>query len=126
MFDPNTDRDRERMHCGFLDAREWREPMILQPHPGRVLHTNMVCAKPDGDFEGVEWTEDVCPGWAVRQAQVVEIAQAYQAYDKGELQSAFPEPSNVLIEGVLEMQNAIATYDRVRTTEMRKRAERNG
>lgn len=121
MFEHNSDTDRERMHCGFIDASNWREPMILQPHPNRILPTNRICKR--SEFEGVEWTEDVCPGWAVRQPLIAEIAQAYQAYDKGELSTMFPDPSNVLTEGVLEMQNAVATYEQVRTSELSKKAE---
>lgn len=45
----------------------------------------------------------VCPGWLQRQPAVVEVAQAWRAFDKGCLGDVFPDPPAVLIEGLLLM-----------------------
>lgn len=81
---------------------------------------------------GVEWAEDrdgekfpnVCPGWAVRQPVVVEACQAYQAFSKQAFDSMYPDPSQALCEGVIELSRAFDEYTRQQTAAANERSKR--
>ena len=70
----------------------------------------------------VEWAEvdkdtgvmfpDVCPGWAVRQPLVTEACAAHAAFAVGAFSDCFPNPSNVLVEAVLEVKRSFDEYSR--------------
>lgn len=76
-----------------MDASEWSEPCEL---PRKIGST--------------KYELNVCPGWLVRQPAVIEAAQAYAAFDKGEMSTFFPEPSNALLEGVLVASQSFNAY----------------
>lgn len=67
-----------------MDASEWTDPCELPKKIGSV-----------------SYELNICPGWVVRQPTVVQCAQAYSAFDKGEMNTFFPNASNLLLEGVL-------------------------
>lgn len=119
------------MHCGYLEESEW---LTASPGDGNLRVPRMVGA--GADVPGMEWqTEDkdsgatapnVCPGWAVRQALIVEVCRAYKAFDKGALESIYPDISNAVAEGVQELSRAFDEFSRQRMTEIARKAERNG
>jgi hypothetical protein len=91
---------RRMWHCGWEDPREW------DPGPAQIPPY----AK----------DADVCPGWLVRQQLPREIAQAYHAYEHGELRTLFPDPANVLIEGLQKL--GVALDEKRRADEAQRKA----
>ena len=112
-----TDAERAAIHCGWMDERDWT---------GTGCKGMTMAAKPSVGFAGVEWTEDGCPGWAAVSPLVVEVAQAYVAFEAGALDSFFPDLTNVAAEGLLELKRAGLEYDRVQTAVLKENAKNNG
>lgn len=94
------------MWCGWMDERDWT---------GEGCKGKTFAAKPSVGYEGIEWTEGECPGWAVQQPAIAEIGDAFTAFEAGALAVMFPEITNVMAEGLLELKRAVAIYDRVAT-----------
>lgn len=119
------------MHCGWIDEREWlhAKPSDANPKVPRRIGVGI-------DEVGVEWAHEnkstgavapnVCPGWAVRQPLIVEICQAYKAFDKGALEALFPEIKHCVAEGVMELSRAFDEYGRQQIAAQARRVERNG
>jgi hypothetical protein len=105
-----TEAERAAIHCGWMDERRWTGP-------GCVGTT--MAAKPSVGFAGIEWTEGECPGWAARAPLIVEVGEAYAASELGALHDYFPDMTNVLAEGLLELKRAVGEYDRVATAVMK-------
>lgn len=86
---------RAFMHCGYMDRSQW----------------------PAGEsdvppfFGPFEYTADVCPGWLVRQPDVVEGARAWRAYEKGALQVYDPQGLNVIWECVEVADRAFSAFE---------------
>jgi len=102
-----------------MDRRDWltAKPGEVRPRVPKALsgvgsaaHVSVKWAEVNPDT-GVMFP-DVCPGWAVCQPLVGDVAMAHAAFTAGELATCFPNPSNVLIEGVLEMQRSYDDYSR--------------
>ena len=55
----------------------------------------------------------------------MEIGEAYAALDSGALRDFFPDLSNVMAEGLLELKRALAEYERISLTAT-KEASKNG
>lgn len=121
---------RRYMHCGWIDERDWltARPGDSNPRVPRVIGAGI-------DEAGVEWAKphpdtgelspDVCPGWAVRQPLITEICQAYKAFDKGAMESLFPNVAHAVAEGVMELSRTFDEFGRQKITASGKRAERN-
>ena len=45
------------------------------------------------------YAERKCPAWYQEQPLILELSEAYDAYDKGELTTVFPNPANIVVEG---------------------------
>lgn len=71
------------------------------------------------DGERVKY--DHCPGWLVRQPLITEISQAWRVFETGNFDSWYPHPSNILCEGVLELDRAIHGHE---AEEMRREREK--
>ena len=54
-----------------------------------------------------------CPGWLQEQALVQEIAEAFDAYAKGELATVFPNPANIVVEGA-QLLTSVVNQKQVR------------
>lgn len=89
---------RREMHCGFLARAVWvgPKPRHIPPMVGGASY----------DTYGA----DVCPGWLVRQPLIEDISKAHRASEKGELATFFPDPPNVIVEGVLELGRAFDAF----------------
>ncbi len=88
------------MRCGFLDEDKRTESML-------------------GVFDiGEPYEPDICPGWLLRQPLILETAQAWRTFDKGNFGDFYPGASNVLCEAVLILDQSIAEHER------RKREQR--
>lgn len=118
------------MHCGYIDDADWLTAKLGDGNP-RVPTTIAAGA----DVPGVEWAEEdkdtgefyplVCPGWAVRQPAVIEVCRAYKAFDKGALESLYPDIPHSIADGVQELSRAFDEFTRQRMTEISRKAERN-
>lgn len=83
------------MHCGWLPRSVW-------PEGDADL--------PPCEIGGEVVIPEVCPGWLQRQPLVGEVAQAWRAFDKGQLGEVFPDAPNVIIEGVFALDAAISKH----------------
>lgn len=92
------------MHCGYLDRSEWTGE------------------DPAGHFGDEPYNLDVCPGWIVRQPAVEELTQAYVALEKGELDTVFPDPGNVVVEGALVCAQAMNRFQAYKHRERMRKA----
>lgn len=115
----HDERTRREMHCGWLEEEEWLFPLKL-PY-GRVIGGSVRLG-----VSGVEYDGDVCPGWVVRQPLVEEIAQAYVAFEKGNLDSIFPDVADCVAEGVLEMSRSFAEFEQRRMAIMEEESKTRG
>lgn len=88
---PKSRRVRLGMHCGFLPREEWR--------PGRDGLPVMMGGEP--------YTEDACPGWLVRQPEVNDAAEAFEALEAGILQRFDPRGSRVVTLAALLMRRVM-------------------
>lgn len=113
-----NERQRREMHCGWLEEEDWIFPIVL-PH-------RVVGGRQSMGISGVEYTEDICPGWTVRQPLVEEIAQAYVAFEKGGLASMFPDVADCVAEGVLELSRSFAEFEQRRMAIMDEEAKTRG
>lgn len=110
---------RREMHCGLIPDEEWIYPIRLPSRQvGQRFRDGFLLPGPSP----VEWTEDICPGWAVRQPLIEEIAQASVAFEKGSLAAMFPDLADCVAEGVLIAWQARQEFDQA---DMRARAEEN-
>lgn len=88
--------DRAAQHCGWIDRRQWPPGAAdLPPYP----------------IGGELVVPEVCPGWLHRQPLVSEIAQAWRAFDKGQMGDVFPDAANVVVEGVFVMDAAVQQHE---------------
>lgn len=96
---------RKTWHCGWMEESEWTKLEL-----------------PPRFSENEPYNLEICPGWLVRQDPVIESTRAYSAYDKGVLDTVFPDPPNGLIEGAEVMSASFNAYSAHKTREsVRKR-----
>lgn len=115
------------MHCGWMPESEW-----LDVRPGSPDGVPKTIGQ-TGDSPGIDWQSvnesegtrypNVCPGWAARQPLVVEACQAFKAFDKGALDSFFPDIHNVLAEAILELARTFDEYSRQEMAAMNQRMD---
>lgn len=111
VCEPRLDEaTRARMHCAFLSPDEWR-PLDRQSLP--VLNGFDVM---DENRPGT----GRCPGGLIRRPFVAEVARAWRAYDKGSLETFFPQPSAALLDGVLVLGDALKAYEIKRLEDLPK------
>lgn len=96
---------RRSWHCGWMAESEWTDCQL----PSHI-----------GDEE---YDAPVCPGWLVRQDAVAEGARAYAAYDKGELSTFYPEPTNALLEATEAAAQSFSKYQSYKLRENAKKRE---
>lgn len=87
---------RASLHCGYMPRSEWKGdgvPKGVPPHFGG----------------GEPYSVDVCPGWLVRQDEVVEAAQAYTARDR--LDRFDPENHRVVNEMVKLAEKSFNVFE---------------
>ncbi len=104
------DAQRLTWHCGWMDREDWApwpEEKANRPIPPR--------------WGSTEYELDVCPGYVVRLPLVAECAQAWRAYDKGQLEEYAPDAEHAVWEGVLVLANSIDAYS---AAEMKKAANK--
>lgn len=78
-------------------------PYVARPAPVTYRHPSM---------GGVEYPVAVpCPGHAMRRPVVVEVAAAYRAYDKGLLDSFWPDCPAMIWEGVMLLSRALNAHE---------------
>ena len=65
----------------------------------------------------------MCPGWAAQSPVVAEIADAYTAMSAGALRDLFPDVTNVVAEGLLEMKRSLNQYEWVQSLALKKESE---
>lgn len=82
---------RAEQRCGWLPASTWPEVPSL----------------PKYLIDGEPKYPPVCPGWLERQPLVVDVAHAWASFEKGCLGDVFPDPPNVLVEGLFLMSAAV-------------------
>jgi len=97
------------MHCGWMPREEWA-----------VWRTPQERGLPPA-IGPVTYDLDVCPGWLVRQPAVVEAAQAHAAYDKGSMETFFPEAASSLLEGVQAMSQSLNRFQSWKLKESRRK-----
>jgi len=88
------------MHCGWLPREDWT-PWVKPEDRGIPPALGPV-----------RYEADVCPGWLVRQAAVVEASEAHAAFDKGAMEAFYPPdltPNNVY-EGVKAMSRSCNAF----------------
>lgn len=83
---------RRAMQCGYMPEERWTQPTALAPF----------------DLAGERYDAPICPGWMLRQDAVLEIADAWNALERGALAAMFPDPGNSLIEGVKLLDRAMS------------------
>lgn len=105
------------MHCGWMDEEQWT---------GEGCRGQVMAAKPSVGYAGVEWTEGECPGWAARAPAVVEIGEAFAAFEAGALADFFPTLTNSVAQGLLELKRAMSEYERVQTATMKEQVKNSG
>ena len=86
---------RAAWHCGWMAEEDWT--------PGKA-------DLPPRFAENEPYDLDVCPGWLVRQEPVIEISRAYNAYERGELSTFYPQPPNWMAEGVQELSASMSRF----------------
>lgn len=91
---PTSRRVRLAMHCGYLPRPEWK--------PGRSGLPPVLNGEP--------YTEDVCPGWLVRQPEIAEAGEAYEALEAGILQRLDPRNSRVITLAALAMRRSVNRF----------------
>lgn len=116
---PRSEEDRRYLHCGWMSRRDW---LTAPPGLNRPRVPATVSGVGDGANVILKWAElnkdtgesfpDVCPGWAVRQPLINEICKAHASFAAGAFGACYPNPSNVLVEGVLEMKRSFDEYSR--------------
>jgi len=111
------DAERAAMHCGWTPEEYWT---------GAGCVGKTFAAKPSVGFPGIEWTEDECPGSATRSPAVVEIGEAYAAFDAGALREFFPDVTNSVAQGLLELKRAMSEYERVATATLKEASKNSG
>jgi hypothetical protein len=98
---------RRSWHCGWMPESEWTQCQL----PARI-----------GDEV---YDLEVCPGWLVRQDAVAEGSRAYAAFDKGELSTLFPEPTNALLEATEAASQSFNKYQSYKLRENAKKREQS-
>lgn len=93
------------MRCGWLPRETWPDgPPDLPPF----------------ELDGEVVTPEICPGWLQRQPLVSEVAQAWRAFDKGQLAEIFPDAPSVLVEGVFLFDAAMTKHRNEEQEEARR------
>lgn len=95
------------MHCGWLPRAEWRDgkhhlPVALGPH---------------------RYTSDLCPGYLVRQPEVLEAGEAYEALEAGILDRHDPRGTRAVTIAALLMRRAMQQLEADRTMRAAQRAK---
>lgn len=85
------------MLCGWMEPSEWA-PSLFAESPF--------------DIDNAPYSPPICPGWTLRQPLIAEIAEAWRVYEKGCLDTFFPDPAHVLLEGVLILDASITAHNR--------------
>lgn len=96
---------RGSLHCGYMPRSEWsREPAAVPP-----------------SFGGEPYTLDICPGWVVRQPEVVAGAEAYAALEAGALHIYDPLGLNLVWELAMIAKRSFNFHEARRQREMQDR-----
>lgn len=91
---PTSRRVRLAMHCGFLPRAEWKKgrsglPPIMNGEP---------------------YTEDVCPGYLVRQPELADACEAFDALESGILDRLDPRGSRVVTLAALAVKRSFSRW----------------
>ncbi len=87
-----TEATRRVLHCGFMPREQWAGKFKL-PQLG-----------PE------KYTLDVCPGWLVRQPDVVEGREAYEALEAGTLHLFDPHNTYAVYQAAMHAKNAFGLH----------------
>lgn len=88
-------KTRATMHCGWMPREDWA-PGPIEGVPPK--------------FGPDTFDVDICPGWLVRQAEVIEGAEAYEARRDGVLDLYDPHGLNIVWELAAIAQRSFHIY----------------
>jgi hypothetical protein len=88
-----------------LEESEWAQPGHVPTQVGQ-----------NDEVPGVPWSQDgfpnTCPGKVVRLPLITDAYKAHRAFDKGCLESFYPDLTHELAEAVLEVSAGCDEYTR--------------
>jgi hypothetical protein len=105
--------ERCGQHCGWVSRADWT--------PGRSTMLPEVMGSPAAPVRIDEL--DICPGFLVRQAAVIECVQARAALEHGALGQYIPESEAAALEGAMLATQAFNGFEVEQLKKARARRE---
>jgi len=96
---------REGMHCGWIPRSRWTAGTDGLP---RQLGTEV-------------YESDTCPGYLVRQPEVIAAAEAYSAMEAGALERCDPIGLRVVFQAAMAAKRAFNLFEAARQKQVQAR-----